>query len=526
MPTRVRAVVAWVAVFLAVFVVTYALYLGRPVNRTDESWMLWLIDRIAHGDVLYRDAYNVSTPFAAWLGAGLVAIGGSQLVVLRAMVAASFALQAVLGLAMVRRCGLRTAGSVVFVIGVIAFGSPLVAYTSAYSSLASLGALAALFALLVWYDRRTAPRPSASALAAGGAACAFAFWSKPNVGLLVVGAFAVFLVAVGVRERRRILPDFGWAAAGGLALSLPVIIVIAATGAWSAFVDQVFLSKRQYPGVGFSYATALQDRVERVFTSPDTDLRSVVQLTIMATPFIVIAVMVWACWRNHRNPDLRYVALVAFACAGLASVYPRPGVNHFVDVMPLTFTATVAVCALAPRRHTVTARVRLTVFATVAVIAIVGATVVAGDSVEAYASGHAVRDFPHFEAVPIRRHLRVRMDELRDGIWSNTDGRVFIAREDAGFLYFQTGAHDPLPYDMVERSDLGGGGERAVIRDLVRDRVEYVCLHPPRPARKLDGPLVPAMLEQWVREHYTFVNRYPACDLYRAAAGSDTGPRA
>jgi hypothetical protein len=103
---------------------------------------------------------------------------------------------------------------------------------------------------------------------------------------------------------------------------------------------------------------------------------------------------------------------------------------------------------------------------------------------------------------------------------------VFIAREDAGFLYFATGAHDPLPYDMVERSDFGGGGERTVIHELARRRVQYVCLHRPRPARAATSPLVPHALERWVRTHYMFVGRYPACDLYRATAGSDTGPRA
>jgi hypothetical protein len=513
-------------VFLVVFVVTFALYLGRPVNRTDESWMLWLLNRVAHGDVLYRDAYDVSTPFPAWVGAGLVSLAGAQLMVLRGMVAASFALQAVLGLVVVRRCGLRTAGSIVFTLGLLAFGSPLVAHTSSYSSFATLGALGALLSVLLWYDRRGDRRRAAAALIGAGAACAFAFWSKPNVGLLVAGATAVFVVSVGLRERRRVVSDFGWVSAGGLAVSVPVIVVLVATGAWSAFVDQVFLSKRQYLDVGFSYATALEDRVQRVFGGAHTDLRGVVQLAIMATPFVVIAVLVWGCWRNHRHSDLRYVALVAFACAGLASVFPRPGVNHFVDVMPLTFTATVGVWALAPRRHTVTSRARWTVFAAVAVVAVIGATVVAGDSVEAYANGGAAHDFPHFRAVPIRRHLAVRMDRLRDGIWSNTDGRVFIAREDAGFLYFQTGTRDPLRYDMVERSDFGGGGEQTVIRDLVRERVQYVCLHPPRPPHKLKSPLIPVTLERWVRTHYTFVSRYPSCDLYRAAAGSDTGPRA
>jgi hypothetical protein len=525
-PTRVRAAFAWCAVFVVVFFATYTLYLGRPVNRTDETWMLWLLHRIAHGDVLYRDAYDVTTPLSAWIGAVLVWIAGPQLVVLRGMVAASFSLQLVLGLAIVRRCGLRTSGSIVFAVGLIAFGSPLVAYVSAYSSVASLGAVVALFAVLVWYERRDDHRRAAISLAAAGAACGFAFWSKPNVGFLVTSAVAVFVVAVGVRERRRVAADLGWATAGGIGVTIPVVVFLAASGAWSAFIDQVFLSKRQYVDVGFSYVTAFQDRVQRVFSGTHTDLRSIVQLTIMATPVIVIAVLVWACWRNHRNPDLRYVSLVAFACAGLASVFPRPGVNHFTDVMPLTFTATVGLWALTPRRHTVTSRARLTVFAAAALIAFVGASVVAGDSVQAYSNPLASRDFPHFEAVPIRRHLATRMDRLRNGIWSNTDGRVFIAREDAGFLYFETGTRNPLPYDMVERSDFGGGGEHTVIKALIRSRVRYVCLHPPRPPRKAASPLVPATLEHWVRTHYAYVGRYPACDLYRAAAGSDTGPRA
>jgi hypothetical protein len=246
----------------------------------------------------------------------------------------------------------------------------------------------------------------------------------------------------------------------------------------------------------------------------------------MATPILVVAVLLWACWRNRRSRDLRYVALVAFACAGLASVFPRPGVNHFVDVMPLTVTATAGLCALSPRRHMVRTVARVAALAGLSALVVVGASAVAGDSVEAYASPQAAHDFPHFEAVPIRRHLRQRMATLRTAIWAHTDGRVFIARDDAGFLYFQTGARDPLPYDTVERSDFGGGGERAVIEALVRRDVRFVCLHRPRPVHAVPGPLEPRTLERWVRAHYSFIGRYPACDLYRAVAGRDTGPRA
>ena len=42
-----------------------------------------------------------------------------------------------------------------------------------------------------------------------------------------------------------------------------MIVVLAATGAWPAFVDQVFLSKRQYVDVGFSYAKAKRKQASR-----------------------------------------------------------------------------------------------------------------------------------------------------------------------------------------------------------------------------------------------------------------------
>lgn len=508
------------------FVVTYALYLGRPVNRGDESWMLWLMHRVAQGDVVYRDAYDVSTPLPAWMGGFAVWIVGPQLAVLRALVAASFAMQVVVGLSVARRCGLRWPGCAVLAAAMTAFGSPLVAFTSWYSSLATLGAILALRCVFWWYDRRNAGESEVGPLIGTGIACGFAFWCKPNVGVLMLGATGVAIVAVAIHDRRALGRGLGLCGAGFAGFSAIVGVAIAATGAWGPFVDQVFVSKRQYLDVGFTYQWALSDRIDRVFNNPHTDLRSIVQLGVMATPVLVAAALVWGCWRHHKTSDPRFIVLVAFACAGLVGVFPRPGVNHLVNTMPLTLTTVVGVWALAPRRVTVRSTVRWLGIAAMCGVVLFGASVVTGDSVEAYGNARATHDLAHFRITPIRKQMVSRMARLRDGLGAHTDGAVFIAREDAGFLYFVTGAHNPLPYDMVERSDLGVRGERGVIDRIQRGDVEWVCLHPQRPPAEARSRLLPHTLDRWVRSHLEFVDQLPACELYRATAGSDTGPRA
>ena len=274
---------------------------------------------------MYRDTYDVSTPLPAWMGGLAVSILGPQLAVLRALVAASFTLQVVVGLSVTRRCGLRWPGSAILAVAMGAFGSPLVAFTSWYSSLATLGALVALRCVFWWYDRRTSGESEMGPLISAGIACGFTFWCKPNVGLLMLGATAVSIAAVAIHDRRASVRSLLVSGAGFAGFSATRGAAIVATGAWGPFVDQVFVSKRQYLHVGFTYVWALSDRIDRVLNRPDTDLRSVVQLGAMATPLVVAAVLLWGCWRNRQTADPRFLVLVAFACAGLASVFPASG---------------------------------------------------------------------------------------------------------------------------------------------------------------------------------------------------------
>jgi 4-amino-4-deoxy-L-arabinose transferase-like glycosyltransferase len=99
-----------------------------------------------------------------------------------------------LGLAIVRRCGLRTAGSIVFAVALFAFGSPLVVHERVFLAVHPRCARRCCGARVV----RAPGRSPRHRFAGAGAACGIAFWSKPNVGVLVTGAVTVFVVAVAV----------------------------------------------------------------------------------------------------------------------------------------------------------------------------------------------------------------------------------------------------------------------------------------------------------------------------------------
>ncbi len=141
-----------------VWALTFGLLLLRIVIVRDEAWMLWLATRIARGDALYGDAYNVTTPLAAWLAGAIVRITGPQMAAIRALDAAVFATQVVLGLSVVRRCGVRRSGQVAFALVLLAVAAPFGAFVSVYSALAICFGLATLRATLWWLDETAAGR--------------------------------------------------------------------------------------------------------------------------------------------------------------------------------------------------------------------------------------------------------------------------------------------------------------------------------------------------------------------------------
>ncbi|MFA5884604.1 MAG: hypothetical protein WDA60_12185 [Acidimicrobiia bacterium] len=528
--SRARRALVATGIWAGITVVVTLLLLGRPVNTRDETWMLWVATRMARGEVLYRDVYNVTTPIAAWGAAAAVRVFGVQLAVVRALAAGTFAAEVVMALSVARRVGMRVAARVVLVLVLVGFASPLVAFVSLYSAVAILGALVTLRAVLWWQDRFAAVLPGAAW--AVGAAVAVTFWAKPNVGMLAGVAVLAAMAATAARTGfRALLPEALRMAGGAVGISVGVVAVVAGTGGWSAFVDQVFLSKGAYVDVGFSYFTALSDRVSVLsWGTGEVELHRLLNFVIhVSLPVLVVALVV-GVWCARRASREQVVALAAFTVAGLLAIFPRPGVNHITGVLPLAATGLAGVWTLAlATRPAAAARAPRPVGPGVLVagaVAVVAVAVVAVPLVTHRDRPRLEHDVAHFVGTPVSRSQARAAARLGTALRDRGVRTVFIVREDAGFLYLRTGAHNPLPYDIVERSDLGASGQHGVIDRIVAGEVPWVCLHPPRPHAKADDELVPRRLERWVRANLEPAGLLPRCELYRATAGRLTGPRA
>ncbi len=318
---------------------------------------------------------------------------------------------------------------------------------------------------------------------------------------------------------RRWWPALGRMAAGAVAVSAVCLFVIAVTGSWSAFVDQVFRSKGEYVDVGFGYGSALRRRYDQLVTGTvPFQVRRITQLAVQAAPVVVLAAVAVGAVRSRRSARGPLVALVAFTVAGTLAVLPRPGLNHITGVMPLVVTALVGTWAVGNRERAAAPVVGRVAVATVAVLAVVAVVAVAVPMLRPPNPDRLQRDAAHFVGTPVTDRQLQSSARLARELRARDVDEVFIVRKDAGFLYLRTGTRNPLPFDIVERSDLGGDDEAGVIRRLAAGDAEWVCVRKPGSGGRSDEGLIPAHLERWIRAHLELEAELARCELYRAPA--------
>lgn len=500
-----RARGPWLAMG-GVAIVTFVLLAGRGVQATDEAWFLWVTDRLARGDVLYRDVYAVTTPVAFWLSLGAVKLAGTQLLVVRVLSVASFVVTLELLRRMVARRGLGGAGQALLILVIWVLGSPVVHRVALYSGLAITLTVAAWFCL-----DGGGPSRSRGRLALVGVLAGLAFQAKPNIGALALVAIALSLTAEQrpAGDARRRLHDVAIVAAGFVVAAGAVLATVAATGGLRGYIDYVFLNKGSYLDAGVSYVSQIVDAAGLATSSGVSTAARVVSVT-MLVPIVAVAALVVAFAR--ARPRVRLVAPAAFTVVGLVSIYPRVTLTHISAATPLliagAFLTWRSARPVAPRRAWSKPAVGL-------VAAALGLAIgaVAARSIDGLTGDHGrVR---HLAGIPMdaRRaaSLRSELGRLR----AATGGKVFIVRPDAGLLYLIGDLTDPTPFDIPERSDFGPDDEVDAIRVIERNRVRFVCLDPKsgQPNRHR-APLTPLELERYVRRHFEATTDFGPCRLY------------
>ncbi len=489
-----------------------------PANRADEAWMLWVGHRMTLGDRLYRDVYFVSTPLAAWLAAGVERLVGTELLALRALKSILFIGQLTLGLSAARASGVSPRARVLLALAMLALGSPLVAFTSLYSMLAVLFALLALRFVVRWM--RSSPAHPTSPLVCAGASCGLSLGAKPNVGALALIASCVFLTSAGARRGWTVvLRRLAVVTCSALAVAAIVLAPLVIIGSWDAFVSQVLAGRSDYFRVGFSYPHTLSHVAHQaVQSSWSVDPRRRWRIAVVLMPLVVLGELGVAMWRSDRQGRRAALGPAAFSLAALIGVLPRPGVNHFAFAGPLALTAAVITRHAAgphasrgvPTRRRTGAMIAMTSVLVIAIAAVAAGALGAGRQQPMTTSG-----IPRFAGVPVPADLRTRIQRLRRGLRTQSDGQVFIVRDDAAFWYLTTGIRDPLPFDYPEVSDLGAQGQAGVIHRLHRGEARWVCLRPGHHVGRTQAALRPVTLETWVRSHFELITQLPGCNLYQ-----------
>ena len=524
----------WSVALGALWALSFASSMRRPVVRSDEAWFLWVAVRANSGASLYRGVYYVTTPLGMWLMQGLVWLFGAHLWVERALAAACLTVSVGLLWAIARHLGMKTRGRLLLCGVVVLYGAPVAHFASVYSMLAvtlSLGALAMLLRSFAAIDRG---RSGCGEILATGALCGGAFATKPNVGLLAFVAVIATLVidrrqpAIAPGRRRR---QTAWSATGFFATVAGMLLVVVVYGTAGAIFGDIFLGKgTAYFAIEGRHVLPGISRSFNLFSGNGSPFGLNVARTVHLVPCVALVLLIATGWRLRRSRVPALVAVVAFALVGFAAAAPDFGPQHLTEAAPLLlglpiigFALTGGVPAFASPRG----KRALATTAAIALVLGIG-------GVSAWAERPAVRGHDRVVAEPVaqlsgpattalaRDQIRADTTELRH----DTHGTVFLAFLSASYYYLAAHLHDPTAYDYPGRSDLGPRGESGII-DTLHHHVRWVCVALPRRSHRALSPTAPRRLDAYVRHSFQLVEHLNACDLYErqraaVAAGFST----
>jgi hypothetical protein len=504
----------WILAGLGLFAAGLALSVLQGLVLSDEAWFLQVVHRMSSGQVLYRDISFGVTPLSAYLTWGLTSVFGTQVLVVKAMVAACFAGTAILTWSVLRGLGLAVA-PVLLALALLAYAFP--APGSPYAPLATTAFMGAFALTVTWWNGQRSgggrPRHSAALAAAAGAAAGLSFGSKQNVGLL---ALAAVLLTMGLvrsspgRWRGRIL-HAGLAVGGFLAVSALVLLPVWLSGGFPKLMEYGFLSKGMYLRQGGqSYGASLGRLWSQAshLSGPHGAAEAYRRLILLLPPVVLAGLAVaWA--RGTRGERRRVLLVAAFGGALVAAAYPRMDLLHLSFAAPAMFVA-LALGWRAVRPAVAAPWRRVGRGAVTAWLALGVGLLVALPAADLATGASVVSDFPHFAGPVIPATTADRAAREASGLHSIgiRGGPLFLLMSPAGFYYLVTGLENPTPFDFPLATTFGDHGKSLVARMIKAGRIRSVCESLPR------GSLRPRVLTRFVKNHLRSVGEVGSCTLF------------
>ncbi len=482
----------------------------------DETWFLQVLTRVVGGDVLYRDVFFGATPLSVYLAAPLVALFGSEIVVLKAFVALCFVLTVLAGLATLGRLNGSRRSVPFLLLGLLAYVWPRQA--AGYTPLAYACLLGCLLVTVKWQtrlaDRHRSAAPSRSLVSAGVLA-GLCFAAKQNLGLCALGALLASIALVALQERvslsktcRALLTAFAaFTLTVGVTL-LPVLL----SGGIEQFIDYGFTNKRTYLRIGgFSYLEGLRalDKRIRTIHSPE-DLRWVFLQTSFLLPPLTCVVMLVASIVATKQQRLFLAITGIFAAAALAGVYPRADIEHVLYAIPPVLVCAVYAAGIVGAR--LPRAMQRMLSAGFVLWMILGIGLIGSGALGRILSPDFERStLPHFGGVWLTKEEHAKLQRYATTLRAATEGeQPFLLSSQAAFYYLAAGLDNPTPFDYPLETAFGLHGQADVMAAIREGRIRWVCLkHAPR------YQMAAHRLAQFVIDHMEQAADLKSCTLYR-----------
>ena len=497
------------ALAAAVFLLAGARSLADGFGLGDESWFLQVVSRLRSGDVLYRDVFFGSTPLSMYVTTGLTFLTGVEVIAVKIVTNACFAVTTVLTGRLARQAGLSPLMSWLLMGAVFVWGRPYA--NPPYTPMATMFFVATLSASLAGAGDDSRGARSWTTWLGVGSLAGLSFASKQNIGLLALVTVFGVLAGMGRAETRLGPPpsrrQAGLSVAAGFAVTTAAVLApVLASGGLAGLWEYGFAAKGAYVRVGgVSFLDSVRGWLESVSQVPTTmGLAEGLHGIVVVLPIAVLAAVIAAA----RQLDRRGWMLVIFAAAATATAFPRWDRFHMAYAVP---THLLALSYAVSRHELISQHAGLRRLATAAVLTLV--LVVAVQPLVIVAREHRrPASLPFFRGVMMPPAEEARLAAAARRLRNAAAGRpVFILSTDAGFWYLSSDVDNPTPFDIPVATAVGSSGATWLRTELAHGGIDQVRLDNGPPNRlTLDA------VRSFARDHFEPGPDIGPCTIFMA----------
>jgi hypothetical protein len=496
--------------------------LANGVNFGDESWFLQVISRVLSGDVLYRDVFVGVTPLSVYVTALVAAVLGTEILVVKGIVALCFAFTVILSCQIVRQLTRCSARHWLITAALLVYAAP---YPHAvYQPLAGVFFLAAFSAAVCWVNLAVGGTlhgtwRSAIYPIVGGLTTGLCFVTKQNIGLYALVAFLMSMTASGAGSglmRRELFRSASITALGFALVCIVSLLPISFSGGTNNFIDYGFLNKVTYlqtAGVSYLHQLAILPRF--LYPPSWTGLRQFYSLAHYVLPLFVLGGLLIVGSKESNKGRGPTLTVLFFVVAAFLSAFPRVDVAHFVYVTPELFVGSAylwhRIKPVLSWRWTVGIPMIVILWVAFGLIQQISKIASVGTSADDFSK------LPHFRAALIPAD-QSRVNEMQARALveeTSNSGPSFLLFPEAGFYYLITGLKNPTAFDYPLVTGFGLNGEEKTAAAIAQGKIRSVCLRP------FDGfwsSLKPALLQDYVEKHLRPGKDIGLCTLYQSVS--------